>query len=287
MKTQENGRTTAWVDVMRTGTFTPSDRDTYKVTTELLDNCIRLFSSGERRVPLVFGHPKTNAPAYGWVSSLRRVGDVLQAQFAQVHDDAKTLVENGYFKNVSVSLNPGGGLRHIGLLGAVQPAIPGLRDVQFEAGEESIVLEFAARSSRESEMSFALDKLAQYEEKERARAKQDIESRVDGLCSNGQLMPYEREKVLEFALAVADTGGSIQFAGSEDEAPMVDAFLDILNMREPSMLLADFSGGKDGAPITATWTGAGRPPNALENFNAGKNGAASPVKQTKNPAYLI
>lgn len=287
METQENSTTTAWVDVMRTGTFTPSNGTTYEVTTELIDNCVHLFSNGQRRIPLVFGHPKTNAPAFGWVAGMRRVGDVLQAQFSQVHEDAKTLVENGYYKNVSVSLHPEGGLRHIGLLGAVQPAIPGLREVKFDTGEDQIVLEFAARSSRESEVTFALEKLAEYEEKERARTKQDIESRIGDLCSNGQLFPWQCEKVLEFAMAVSDNGGNIQFSQSEGEIPMVDAFLDILDMREPSMLLANFSDGRGSAPIAAAWTGTGRPPKRLEEFNAGRNAAAAAVRYDKNPAYLI
>ncbi len=287
MEVQDKGQTTAWVDVMRTGTFVPQDGRTYTVTTELLDNCIKLFADGERRIPLVFGHPKTNAPAYGWVADMRRIGEVLQAQFSQVHDDAKTLVENAYFKNVSVSLQPSGGIAHIGLLGAVQPAIPGLREVQFAEGEEAIVLEFAARSSQDSELTFALGKLAHYEEKERTRAREDLEQRVAELCANGQVTPGESGRVLEFALAVADTGGNIQFSGGEPEMPMAEAFLDILDRREPSMLFAAYSGGTGGNPITAAWTGAGRAPKQLEEFNSRHAKAAPPSKQDKNPAYLI
>jgi hypothetical protein len=286
MDSVDKSKITAWVDVMRTGTFSPQGKAAYTVTTELLDNCIALFSNGERRIPLVFGHPKTNAPAYGWVSSLRRVGDVLQAQFSQVHDDAKTLVENAYYKNVSVSLNQTGGIAHIGLLGAVQPAIPGLKEVQF-SDDDAVILEFAARSSQEAEMAFALEELAEYKERDRQREKQEVEGRINALCNNGQLMPYERERVLEFALAVQDEGGTIQFSGTTEEVSIVEAFLDLLDKREPSMLLARYSGGRDGSPITAIWTGDGRPPAELISFNSGKVGAGESQEQTQNPAYLI
>ena len=94
-----------WTDIARTGTFTAGNGQTVTLTGEDLDRIVKGFDERERRVPLVFGHPKTSAPAYGWVESFRRMGDVLQARFKQVHEDVKTLVRNGHFKNISISLS--------------------------------------------------------------------------------------------------------------------------------------------------------------------------------------
>ena len=94
-----------WTDIARTGTFTAGNGQTVTLTGEDLDRIVTGFDERERRVPLVFGHPKTSAPAYGWVESFRRMGDVLQARFKQVHEDVKTLVRNGHFKNISISLS--------------------------------------------------------------------------------------------------------------------------------------------------------------------------------------
>ena len=36
----------------------------------------------------MFGHPKTNEPAYGWVEKLKREGGCLYAKYKDVADDA-------------------------------------------------------------------------------------------------------------------------------------------------------------------------------------------------------
>lgn len=114
-----------WTDIARTGTFTAGNGQTVTLTGEDLDRIVKGFDERERRVPLVFGHPKTSAPAYGWVESFRRMGDVLQARFKQVHEDVKTLVRNGHFKNISISLSADkASIRHIGLLGLLNRLFP-------------------------------------------------------------------------------------------------------------------------------------------------------------------
>lgn len=60
-----------WTDIARTGTFTAGNGQTVTLTGEDLDRIVTGFDERERRVPLVFGHPKTSAPAYmaGWSRS--------------------------------------------------------------------------------------------------------------------------------------------------------------------------------------------------------------------------
>ncbi|MCA3421002.1 MAG: peptidase [Roseomonas sp.] len=105
--------------------------------------------------PLVVGHPKTDAPAYGWVRALRAEGGDLVAEPHQVEPAFAEMVQAGRFKKISASFytpshpsNPKPGafyLKHVGFLGAAAPAVKGLRDVAFAADDADVVtLEFAA-----------------------------------------------------------------------------------------------------------------------------------------------
>jgi hypothetical protein len=105
--------------------------------------------------PLVVGHPKTDAPAYGWVRALRAEGGDLVAEPHQVEPAFAEMVSAGRFKKISASFytpthpsNPKPGafyLKHVGFLGAAAPAVKGLRDVAFAGDDADVVtLEFAA-----------------------------------------------------------------------------------------------------------------------------------------------
>ncbi|MCA3427585.1 MAG: peptidase [Roseomonas sp.] len=105
--------------------------------------------------PIVVGHPKLDAPAYGWVRALRAEGGDLVAEPHQVEPAFAEMVQAGRFKKISASFytpshpsNPKPGafyLKHVGFLGAAAPAVKGLRDVAFAADDADVVtLEFAA-----------------------------------------------------------------------------------------------------------------------------------------------
>ncbi len=92
--------------------------------------------------PLIIGHPDHDAPAYGWVRSLSVDSQgVLVAQAEQVDDDFLALFQKGTFKKVSARLympdflnSPTPGtyyLRDVGFLGAMTPAVKGLRLARF------------------------------------------------------------------------------------------------------------------------------------------------------------
>ncbi len=101
--------------------------------------------------PLVVGHPKLDAPAYGWVKSLAFSG-TLNAGPDQVDPAFAEMVNKGHFKKVSASFfapgapgNPTPGvyyLRHVGFLGATPPAVKGLKNASFAESEEGVI-EFA------------------------------------------------------------------------------------------------------------------------------------------------
>lgn len=143
---------TDWIDVCKAGTFTAKNGQDVTLTREDLDAIAAGYNPGIREAPLVFGHPDTDHPAFGWASSWRTVREqrdgvmehVLQARFRQVPQEVVDLVRQGHFKKVSLSLMPDKRtVRHVGLLGAAQPAVPGLKSVSMGSAENAIDIELA------------------------------------------------------------------------------------------------------------------------------------------------
>lgn len=99
--------------------------------------------------PLVVGHPRHDAPAYGWVSKVLFSEGELEAEPRQVDPAFIEMFDKGHFKKVSASFyppnhpsNPVPGvyyLRHVGFLGAQPPAIKGLKAVEFADEDDGIV----------------------------------------------------------------------------------------------------------------------------------------------------
>ena len=117
-----------------------------------LEASIRAYDPAIHEAPIVVGHPKDNGPAYGWVSKLEYADGAMVAHPSQVDPRFTEMVESGRFKKRSASFyapdapnNPVPGtyyLRHVGFLGAMPPAIKGLKDVSFNENEEGVI-EFA------------------------------------------------------------------------------------------------------------------------------------------------
>ena len=109
----------------------------------------RAYDPALHEAPIVIGHPKHDAPAYGWVKSLAISGDGLNAEPHQVDADFAELVAAGRYKKISASFylpdapnNPVPGvyyLRHVGFLGAQPPAVKGLKQAEFADAEDGVV----------------------------------------------------------------------------------------------------------------------------------------------------
>jgi len=143
-----------WIAIFKTGTHTDSSGNTKTWTEQDLDR-IAAYDSAKHEAPVVIGHPKDNAPAYGWAEALKRDGEFLYAKLKDLVPEFVDMVKKGMFKKRSISLYPDGTLRHIGFLGAMPPAIKGLPDVAF-SDEGSITIDFSAAENRKEEhkMSF-------------------------------------------------------------------------------------------------------------------------------------
>jgi len=121
-----------WIEVFKTGKHTSGNGITKEYTEADLDAMVSLYNGQKEHVaPLVIGHPKTDDPAYGWTKELKRVGNKMLAYVDEVVDGIVDATRKGFYKKVSIAINPNGLLRHIGLLGAVPPAVKGLAPVQF------------------------------------------------------------------------------------------------------------------------------------------------------------
>ena len=135
------------VEVFRVGDHVDSAGHRRTFSEADLDK-IAAYDPAHHEAPMVIGHPTANAPAYGWVERAYREGDSLLVDFKDVAPEFADLVKAGRFKKRSISLYPDGTLRHVGFLGAVPPALKGLKDVQFAEGE-AVTYEFGEEPDAE------------------------------------------------------------------------------------------------------------------------------------------
>jgi len=126
------------IEVFKAGTWTDSSGNTRTWTEEDLDRIVKQYNSQkEHEAPIVIGHPKDNAPAYGWVERLEKRGQSIWAKIKPTVQEFVDWVKQGLYKKVSISLYPDLLLRHIGFLGAMPPAVKGLQVPQFSDAEYS------------------------------------------------------------------------------------------------------------------------------------------------------
>jgi len=136
------------IDIFKPGRHTAMNGKTLDFSPDDLAATVAAYDPDKYQAPLVVGHPRLDAPAYGWVKALE-FGEVMQAEPEQVAPEFAALVNDGRFKRISASFftpdapnNPVPGvyyLRHVGFLGAAAPAVQGLKPAEFADGEEGVV----------------------------------------------------------------------------------------------------------------------------------------------------
>lgn len=137
------------IEIFRAGTHQPMQGAAVTITSDDLAAIAAAYDVALHEAPIVAGHPVHDAPAYGWVKGLTAKDGVLLAETGDVDADFAGLVKAGRFKKISASFyqpdspsNPKPGawhLRHVGFLGAMPPAVKGLRNAAFAGGEEGVV----------------------------------------------------------------------------------------------------------------------------------------------------
>jgi hypothetical protein len=151
------------VEIFGLGTWTGSKKTV--VTSTMLDQMVAAFAQLSDKVagfrpPIKLGHSDAQrfmgqdkgGPALGWVSALRRVGDKVVADFADVPASLVDLIRRRLYNSVSIELMPKleyqgsvfeNVLSAVAVLGAELPAVKGLKELSaslFDATTERIVL---------------------------------------------------------------------------------------------------------------------------------------------------
>lgn len=138
--------------IFKPGTYIADNGVAYSFSAAQLQATANAYDPAKHEAPIVVGHPRNDAPAYGWTKSLIFSDGELNAEPDQVDPAFDEMVAAGRFKKRSAAFyppdaknNPVPGvyyLRHIGFLGAQPPAVKGLKPVEFTAAEEGVI-EFA------------------------------------------------------------------------------------------------------------------------------------------------
>ena len=117
----------------------------------MLARTAAVYDPAKHEALIVIGHPKNNAPAYGWVAGLSfdEKNNSLSAEPEQIAPTLAEDVKAGRYKKISASFylpdspaNPKPGtyyLRHVAFLGAQPPAVKGMRPVQFADNDADIL----------------------------------------------------------------------------------------------------------------------------------------------------
>jgi hypothetical protein len=163
MGTQANGMTAFEMEVFRAGNY--GEQGAY--TEADLDAMAASYDPKRHEAPVVIGHPSTDSPAWGWARGFRRDGNILKAQ-VDVAPELANLIKQRHYTKRSIAVYrdfQGTGkpyVKHIGFLGATPPAVKGLADVHFAAGDDSssVVIEFSETTQYKFEtIAAVLDRL--------------------------------------------------------------------------------------------------------------------------------
>lgn len=138
-----------WISIFKIGEHTDSNGQTRDWTEKDLDEIVAQYKPEQHEAPIVIGHPQENAPAWGWVESLKREGEILWAKIKDLVPEFKEMLTKKMFKKRSISLYPDLTLRHIGFLGATPPAVKGLPDFQFQNSKENWLYSFDFAQDKE------------------------------------------------------------------------------------------------------------------------------------------
>ena len=242
-----------WIEVFRAGTHTDSKGRTRTWPKADLDKICQSYNPADHEAPAVVGHPRDNHPAYGWVEGLKRVGEKLLAKFKQVAPEFASMVEEGRFKKRSIRVMPDGTLGHVAFLGAVPPAIKGLKDIEFSEDTDSSDYDYSEEEEmmkktveelqaeleqaqqknktlekQNSEFKSQIDKTAaDFAEEQKKTRRKEIYDFVEAGIKDGKVLPSWKEKgLVEFMSGLDEQGGEFEFseAGETKKQTSLDWF---------------------------------------------------------------
>lgn len=255
--------------VFQAGTHQPMAGDPVTITAAEVADLAAAYDPGRHEAPLVVGHPRHDEPAYGWVERVTARDGGLYVDAKDVDPEFAEIVRAGRYRKISASLYPPGAagnptpgvwsLRHVGFLGAMPPAVKGLRPVTLADGEAGFVT-FATGSGSMAAMDLS--------ERDRVTALYENRRLVDRCVDTGQLLPRHREFVVGFMDSLAD-GELVSFAEHDGKRAVVGQREGFKRFLEALPTLVDYGersptrGAEDG-PSFAAPAGHAVPVDGLE-----------------------
>ncbi len=218
------------IHFFKTGRHTSAVGAAITFTEADLRNIAAIYRPELHEAPIVVGHPKDDAPAFGWVESVTYQDDGLYATPRQVNADFQELVKSGAYKKVSASFfpknhpnNPTPGsyyLRHIGFLGAATPAVKGLSRIQFADVDELLFSDLDVLDLREHTLAV----------RERSLQRESVRNGVKKALDEGRLPIGLYPQTLAFAEAL-DPVATFDFSDEGATAPVASQewFLNFLS----------------------------------------------------------
>jgi hypothetical protein len=251
-----------WVEIFKTGVHTDSNGNTRTWSKQDLDHIASRYNPTVHEAPVVIGHPKENAPAYGWVESLKREGDTLFANLKDLVPEFVDLLKRKLYKKRSVSIYPDISLRHIGFLGAKPPAVKGLADIEFsddnaitiddpiyEDGQgmysEAEMRDLIEKAKAEGEGRGLIKARTEYQEKERERHDQERKTTITTFVADkvkeGVIPPFlVDEGIVEFMEAIDEKTSYFEFGEGQRKNP-VEWFMDFIENLERSPIFGEIA----------------------------------------------
>lgn len=228
-----------WCQIFKIGTHKDSRGNEKTWTNEDLEKIKLNFENNNQDVPICCGHPKTNAPAYGWVEKLKIENGKLYASYKNVQEEFKKAVNKGLFKTRSISLTPDLMLRHIAFLGAQPPAIKGMEQFCFEENENDIVINFQENEEKmeeklqktEQELNEALaenQKLKeQLQHQQDEKTNKEFEDFCEKAIEKGCILPSHKNNVMEVlkTLSVCE----YDFEDGENKKAPIETFKELID----------------------------------------------------------
>ena len=217
-----------WIAILKTGSFRDSGGKEHNFTAARLDELVEKYDPSFHEAPEVIGHPKTNAPAFGWVKGLKREGNILFYEPKDRVAEFQEMLDKKMFKKRSVRINPKVGLVHVGWLGAQPPAVKGLPDVAFAEGDDSVTFEFSDK--RMPVIGSVFQRLREF-----IIEKFDSDA-ADKVVNEWEIDELKREEPVEAPVAFSekDKGGADMDKVQEQELEE--------KLRQREKEIADFSG---------------------------------------------
>lgn len=252
----------ARLHLARPGSFIDMHGQAVDLPPALLAALAASYDPARYAAPLVIGHPKINGPAFGHLASVEVTADGLFGIPADVDPFFADAVRSQKYPQRSLSFWPADHpssptpgqpyIRHLGVLGAVPPAIPGLRGADLAAADEAVTqIDFTAPASASAsppedpsmpdldpvalaaqvaDLAAKTQQLADREAALAAReataaahaaalAKAQEISFCDGLASEARIRPADIAPLAEALLLLNEQSAAPCFAAAESDTP--------------------------------------------------------------------